>query len=223
MDTRCFCCLSLSPSHSTSHIENLHNATIIGCLINSTLVPLIRLLLTECFDESSLESKTDEKLGNHCIPLSYLAFLSTSGGTPLDPCRTPDKLSSGPGALKATGPASRLSSGGGGRLDPADQIAEKAKQEAYVLQRVASLQREGLWFEKRLPKVAEPTRTKAHWDYLLEEMTWISTDFAQERKWKKAMARKVSWTLVRLREQRDFSVSIWQYKQGISGFIRDLE
>lgn len=50
----------------------------------------------------------------------------------------------------------------------------------------------GLWFEKRLPKVAEPSRTKAHWDYLLEEMTWIATDFAQERKWKKAMARKVS-------------------------------
>uniref|UniRef100_A0A8D8UG36 Helicase domino n=1 Tax=Cacopsylla melanoneura TaxID=428564 RepID=A0A8D8UG36_9HEMI len=120
------------------------------------------------------------------------------GGTPLDPCRTPDKHTSSPGG--PTGPpkpggSGRLSSSGpgsGARLDPADQIAEKAKQEAYVLQRVANLQREGLWFEKRLPKVAEPSRTKAHWDYLLEEMTWISTDFAQERKWKKAMARKIA-------------------------------
>ncbi|KAI5721276.1 hypothetical protein M8J77_018452 [Diaphorina citri] len=126
------------------------------------------------------------------LPPAVARLSQQQGGTPLDPCRTPDKLSSGPSALKATGPGSRLSSGGGGRLDPADQIAEKAKQEAYVLQRVASLQREGLWFEKRLPKVAEPTRTKAHWDYLLEEMTWISTDFAQERKWKKAMARKIA-------------------------------
>ncbi|RLU19108.1 hypothetical protein DMN91_009466 [Ooceraea biroi] len=36
----------------------------------------------------------------------------------------------------------------------------------------------------------EPTRTKAHWDYLLEEMVWLAADFAQERKWKKAAAKK---------------------------------
>ena len=38
------------------------------------------------------------------------------------------------------------------------------------MQRIAELQREGLWSEKRLPKVAEPPRAKTHWDYLLEEM-----------------------------------------------------
>lgn len=58
------------------------------------------------------------------------------------------------------------------------------------MQRINELQREGLWSEKRLPKVQEPPRTKAHWDYLLEEMVWLSTDFAQERKWKKAAAKK---------------------------------
>lgn len=63
-------------------------------------------------------------------------------------------------------------------------------QEAYVMQRIAELQREGLWSERRLPKVQEPTRTKAHWDYLLEEMVWLAADFAQERKWKKAAAKK---------------------------------
>ncbi|XP_031780344.1 helicase domino isoform X2 [Nasonia vitripennis] len=71
-----------------------------------------------------------------------------------------------------------------------EQIVEKAKQEAYVMQRIAELQREGLWSERRLPKVQEPTRPKAHWDYLLEEMVWLSTDFAQERKWKKSAAKK---------------------------------
>lgn len=63
-------------------------------------------------------------------------------------------------------------------------------QEAYVMQRIAELQREGLWSERRLPKVQEPARTKAHWDYLLEEMVWLAADFAQERKWKKAAAKK---------------------------------
>lgn len=71
-----------------------------------------------------------------------------------------------------------------------DQMVEKARQEAYVMQRIASLRKEGLWSEKRLPKVQEPPRAKAHWDYLLEEMVWLSADFAQERKWKKAAAKK---------------------------------
>ncbi|KAG7202049.1 hypothetical protein KM043_004730 [Ampulex compressa] len=71
-----------------------------------------------------------------------------------------------------------------------EQIVEKAKQEAYVMQRITELQREGLWSERRLPKVQEPPRTKAHWDYLLEEMVWLAADFAQERKWKKAAAKK---------------------------------
>lgn len=64
-------------------------------------------------------------------------------------------------------------------------------QEAYVMQRISELQREGLWSEKRLPKVQEPPRVKAHWDYLIEEMIWLAADFAQERKWKKAAAKKV--------------------------------
>ena len=58
------------------------------------------------------------------------------------------------------------------------------------MQRITELQREGLWSERRLPKVQEPSRMKAHWDYLLEEMVWLAADFAQERKWKKAAAKK---------------------------------
>lgn len=71
-----------------------------------------------------------------------------------------------------------------------EQIVEKAKQEAYVVQRISDLQKEGLWSEKRLPKVQELTRPKVHWDFLLEEMVWLAADFAQERKWKKAAAKK---------------------------------
>uniref|UniRef100_A0A0K8SA08 Helicase domino n=2 Tax=Lygus hesperus TaxID=30085 RepID=A0A0K8SA08_LYGHE len=71
-----------------------------------------------------------------------------------------------------------------------EQIVERAKQEAYVMQRIGELQKDGLWAEKRLPKVHELPRAKAHWDYLLEEMTWLAADFAQERKWKKAAAKK---------------------------------
>lgn len=71
-----------------------------------------------------------------------------------------------------------------------EQFSVKARQEVYVMQRVSELQRDGLWTERRLPKVQEPQRPKAHWDYLLEEMVWLAADFAQERKWKKAAAKK---------------------------------
>lgn len=71
-----------------------------------------------------------------------------------------------------------------------EQFSVKARQEVYVMQRVSELQKEGLWTEKRLPKIQETQRVKAHWDYLLEEMVWLAADFAQERKWKKNAAKK---------------------------------
>nr|XP_018666729.1 helicase SWR1 isoform X3 [Ciona intestinalis] len=72
-----------------------------------------------------------------------------------------------------------------------EEILERAKQEAVVQRRVAELRKQGLWSQRRLPKVQEPPRNKTHWDYLLEEMRWLAADFAQERKWKRAAARKV--------------------------------
>lgn len=72
-----------------------------------------------------------------------------------------------------------------------EDIAVEAKKEAEVLKRVAELRKEGLWSLTRLPKVQESPRCKAHWDYLLEEMQWLATDFAQERRWKRGICKKV--------------------------------
>ena len=72
-----------------------------------------------------------------------------------------------------------------------EDIAVEAKKEAEVLKRVAELRKEGLWSLARLPKVQEMTRCKAHWDYLLEEMHWLATDFSQERRWKRGICKKV--------------------------------
>ena len=35
----------------------------------------------------------------------------------------------------------------------------------------------------------EPKRRKTHWDYLLDEVKWMATDFYQERRWKKEAAK----------------------------------
>ncbi|BBN17604.1 helicase SRCAP/SWR1 [Marchantia polymorpha subsp. ruderalis] len=46
---------------------------------------------------------------------------------------------------------------------------------------------------KKIPsKGKEPARCKTHWDFVLEEMTWLAKDFERERKWKLSQAKKVA-------------------------------
>ena len=72
-----------------------------------------------------------------------------------------------------------------------EEIALEAKREAEVLKAVGELRKDGLWSERRLPKMQEMPRKKAHWDYLVEEMQWLAADFVQERRWKRGVAKKV--------------------------------
>ena len=75
---------------------------------------------------------------------------------------------------------------------------ERTKHEAMIVHQVAVLKQRGMWSLKRLPKVKEPDKIKNHWDYLLEEVTWLSTDFRQERKWKKAAAKKLATAVAKV-------------------------
>ena len=53
--------------------------------------------------------------------------------------------------------------------------SQSGRQEANTLARVSQLQKEGLWADKKsIQKVSvTPTRLKTHWDFVLEEMTWL--------------------------------------------------
>ncbi|XP_058035408.1 helicase SRCAP isoform X2 [Ahaetulla prasina] len=82
------------------------------------------------------------------------------------------------------------------------EIAEQAKHEAEIENRIAEMKKEGFWSSKRLSKVPEPIRPKVHWDYLCEEMQWLSADFAQERRWKRGVARKVVRMVIRHHEEQ---------------------
>ena len=72
-----------------------------------------------------------------------------------------------------------------------EDIVMRARHEAEVMKAISELRKEGLWSSSRLPKVQEPQRIKTHWDYLLEEMQWLATDFVNERRWKMNAAKKV--------------------------------
>lgn len=83
-----------------------------------------------------------------------------------------------------------------------DQLDEKVRQEAWVTRRVADLSREGLWSDRRLPKVCERPRGKTQWDSLLQEMQWLAVDFYQERQWKVAAAKLLAYSAKEYVEQR---------------------
>uniref|UniRef100_A0A8D1F307 HSA domain-containing protein n=1 Tax=Sus scrofa TaxID=9823 RepID=A0A8D1F307_PIG len=83
-----------------------------------------------------------------------------------------------------------------------DKLAEQIALENQIHQRIADLRKEGLWSLRRLPKLQEAPRPKSHWDYLLEEMQWMATDFAQERRWKVAAAKKLVRTVARHHEEK---------------------
>ncbi|OAF63785.1 hypothetical protein A3Q56_08509, partial [Intoshia linei] len=74
---------------------------------------------------------------------------------------------------------------------------DQAKSEAVTMQRINSLRLQGLWSANRLPKLVEPKRIKTHWDYLLDEMKWMATDFYAERKWKNVMSKQISRSIRR--------------------------
>lgn len=125
---------------------------------------------------------------------NLIAFLSIVGGTPLVPDQK--RIISVSSVIGSTNGASTSSTNNASlsalppQLNSNDQFSVKAKEEVNILQRVQELKREGLWMGARLPKLAEPQRVKVHWDFLLEEMQWLATDFANERKWKKAAAKR---------------------------------
>lgn len=110
-----------------------------------------------------------------------------------------------------------------------DKDKEKATNDASIIRRVGELQRAGLWSLKRLPKAPEPPRVKVHWDHVLAEMAWLANDFKQERKWKMALAKKVSKQVLRYhqiqetRELRKIKEEEQHIRKVASGIAREVK
>ncbi|KAM7192782.1 chromatin modification-related protein eaf-1 [Naviculisporaceae sp. PSN 640] len=65
-------------------------------------------------------------------------------------------------------------------------------QACKILRRVYHLQQHDKWSLRQPVRCPEPIRQSAHWDVLLQEMKWMRTDFREERKWKRAVARNLA-------------------------------
>ncbi|CAH0513668.1 unnamed protein product [Peronospora belbahrii] len=46
--------------------------------------------------------------------------------------------------------------------------------------------------KRQLPRLPTPLRCKTHWDFVLEEVRWMATDFAEERNWKRVLQHRLA-------------------------------
>ncbi|KAF6765080.1 hypothetical protein DFP72DRAFT_870046 [Ephemerocybe angulata] len=62
-----------------------------------------------------------------------------------------------------------------------------------TVERIEKLKAEGRWsFRQTKKQRGVGGLMKTHWDYLMDEMKWMRTDFREERKWKLALAYNIS-------------------------------
>ncbi|KAJ8364857.1 hypothetical protein SKAU_G00136880 [Synaphobranchus kaupii] len=160
--------------------------------------------------QSSSENKvcqwiTDRILANSPLPAapSPSTWVPTQMDRGFAPLRGPHGKFISPPTRGQGGPQpSDLANTTRPRAERHTDMAELAKHEAEIEHRSLALKRDGFWSLKRLSRVAEPGRTKVHWDYLCEEMQWLSADFAQERRWKRGVARKVVRMVMRHHDEQ---------------------
>lgn len=75
-------------------------------------------------------------------------------------------------------------------LTTSDHLIDYQEQmNCRTLKRIYQLQNANRWPLRQMERAAEPPRATSHWDFLLDHMKWLRTDFREERKWKLAAAK----------------------------------
>ncbi|RLN68816.1 hypothetical protein BBJ28_00018133, partial [Nothophytophthora sp. Chile5] len=77
-------------------------------------------------------------------------------------------------------------------VEQTNSAFERKLRESVRLHREVNKRSLSMTRKRQLPRLPTPMRGKAHWDFLLEEMKWMATDFAQERNWKRVMQRHLA-------------------------------
>lgn len=79
-------------------------------------------------------------------------------------------------------------------VSTSDQTLSLLDQQACkILRRVYHLQQHDKWSLRQPVRCLEPARPASHQDLLIQEMKWMRTDFREERKWKRAVARNFAY------------------------------
>ncbi|KAL4093176.1 hypothetical protein PRIC1_012163 [Phytophthora ramorum] len=77
-------------------------------------------------------------------------------------------------------------------VDSTNTEFERRLRETVRLHREVKKRSVNVTRKRQLPRLPTPARGKSHWDFLLEEMKWMATDFSQERNWKRVMQYRLA-------------------------------
>ncbi len=87
---------------------------------------------------------------------------------------------------------------------------------ARTMERIDQLKEEERWSFRQRKKFRGPPMPKSHWDWMLDEMSWMAIDFKEERRWKIATAFELAgwvklWHSLGQEERGEISVGgrIW--------------
>ncbi|OAP55090.1 hypothetical protein AYL99_10790 [Fonsecaea erecta] len=99
-------------------------------------------------------------------------------------------------------------------LSTSDHLIEyELSAECRILKRLYQLQERQRWPLRQYRRADEAPRPTTHWDFLLDHMKWMRTDFREERKWKLAAARGLAeccaeWVASSAEERRRLQVRV---------------
>ena len=68
----------------------------------------------------------------------------------------------------------------------------KENKNCRTLKRIYQLQNANRWPLRQMERSAEPPRQTSQWDFMLDHVKWLRTDFREERKWKLAAAKALA-------------------------------
>lgn len=72
------------------------------------------------------------------------------------------------------------------------KVAFTEQKFVKAMARIDELKNQGAWSFRQPKRVRGPPERKTHWDYMLDEMRWLQTDYREERKWKIAVAHELA-------------------------------
>ncbi|KAJ0404413.1 hypothetical protein P43SY_007666 [Pythium insidiosum] len=136
------------------------------------------------------------------------------------------------GSAAATTAASRSARGGtrGRSLDDLHADLAQSLRRTMRLQRDVQAREQRATRKRQLPRLPAPTpRPVTHWDAVLQEMTWMATDFSQERNWKRVAQSRLASAVVeaqqaeRVRRERESRQLAREIAMQVSAFWRTIE
>ncbi|KAE9346839.1 hypothetical protein PF008_g8093 [Phytophthora fragariae] len=128
-----------------------------------------------------MQKRRDEEASDREALVQPVLRSSTPGSSGLSTCN---------GATGTKRPASTHRSSSSS-ADVVNAEFERRLRESMSLRREVNQRCVSVTRKRQLPRLPTPARDKSHWDFLLEEMKWMATDFAQERNWKRVMQRRL--------------------------------